>query len=122
MTETTTIMIVDDSKVSRMMISAIIKNKHPEIELIEASNGEEAIKLSIENKISFFSVDLNMPGIDGIELISILKKDFPLVKYALLTANIQDAVKKKAKEVGAVCFNKPVSDDCINKMLEYFNV
>jgi len=121
MTDIKTIMIIDDSKVSRMMISSIIKNRRPDIKLIEASNGEEAIELSSAALVNFFSVDLNMPGIDGLELIALLKNDFPSSKFALLTANIQDTVKKNAKEAGAACFNKPISEDCIDKMLEYFH-
>ncbi len=121
MPNTKKIMIVDDSKVSRMMISAIIKNHNPEIVIIEASNGQEALTLSKAEPVDFFSVDLNMPGIDGIETITQLKKDFASSKFALLTANIQEAIHKKATGVGAKCFNKPISEDCILKMLEYFN-
>ncbi len=120
MPELKKIMIIDDSKVSRMMISSIIKKKHTNVELLEASDGKEAIELSTKNDIDFFSVDLNMPGIDGLELISILKKHFPESKFALLTANIQDTVKENAINIGAKCFNKPISEDNINNMMEYF--
>lgn len=120
MPENKTIMIVDDSKVSRMMITAIIKNNHPDMAFIEASDGGEAIELSKGQSIDFFSVDLNMPGIDGLELITKLKSNFPNSKYALLTANIQDAIKTKAEQAGAICINKPISETCIGTMLEYF--
>ncbi|VAW68019.1 hypothetical protein MNBD_GAMMA09-2371 [hydrothermal vent metagenome] len=121
MSDCNTIMIIDDSRVSRMMISAIIKSKAPELMIIEAADGKQAIELSKKNSINFFSVDLNMPGIDGIETITLLKEGLPGAKYALLTANIQDTIHKKAAQAGAKCFNKPISEECISKMLEYFN-
>ena len=51
------LMVVDDSKVSRMMISAIVKDKYPEMVIHEASNGDEALALSNGKEIDLFSVD-----------------------------------------------------------------
>lgn len=116
-----TLMIIDDSKVSRMMITAIIKDKIPDINILEASSGDEALILSKDKSIDFFSVDYNMPGIDGLELISLLKKNYARSKFALLTANIQDATHTKAKGIGAACINKPISEDSIHRMLEHFD-
>lgn len=121
MSSSKTLMIIDDSKVSRMMITAIIKDKKPDLNIIESSNGNEALDLSKGKSIDFFSIDYNMPGIDGLELISQLKKDFSSSKFALLTANIQDATHAKAKTIGATCINKPISEDSIIKMLGYFD-
>lgn len=116
-----TLMIIDDSKVSRMMIKAIIKDKRPDLNILEASNGDEALSSSKGKTIEFFSVDYNMPGIDGLELINRFKDDFSRSKFALLTANIQDATHAKAKSIGATCINKPISEESILKMLEYFD-
>jgi len=116
-----TLMIIDDSKVSRMMISAIVKSTHPDIILLEASNAEEALEISQGKLINYFSVDFNMPGIDGLELIGKLKVNFPDGKFALLTANIQDAIQQRTLQAGAVCINKPISEASIARMLEYFH-
>lgn len=121
MSDSKTVLIVDDSKVSRMMIKAIIKDQHPEWTLLEAGNADEAIECSSANKIDYFSVDLNMPGKDGLELITILKPQMPQSVFALLTANIQEHVHKGAKELGAHCFNKPITETSISEMLRYFN-
>ena len=121
MSSSKTLMIIDDSKVSRMMIKAMISDKRPEFNILEASNADEAINLSKGISIDFFSVDYNMPGIDGLELISLLKKDFTDSKFSLLTANIQETTHIKAKGVGAKCINKPISEDSITEMLEHFD-
>ena len=115
------LMIIDDSKVSRMMIKAIIIDKHPKITIYEAGNGEEALQTAEGKQIDYFSVDYNMPIMNGIEFITAMKQKRPNSKFVLLTANIQDATHKKADEIGAKCINKPITEDTILKMLEHFN-
>ncbi len=115
-----TLMIVDDSKVSRMMIKAIIVDKYPDMTIFEAGDGQEAIDLAEDKSIDFFSVDYNMPIMDGIEFITIMKSKREAAKFALLTANIQEATHKKAEQIGAKCINKPISEKCITEMLEHF--
>lgn len=121
MTDTKTILIVDDSKVSRMMIKAIIKDHHPSWVMLEAGSADEAIEINKQHSIDYFSVDLNMPGRDGLELISIFKSTNTSGKYALLTANIQEQIKQNASDLGVNCINKPITEISIGKMLVYFN-
>ncbi len=115
-----TLMIVDDSKVSRMMIMSMIKDKESDWDMIEAANGDEAITKSANKSIDFFSVDLNMPGMDGLTVIETLTPNFPAAKMVLLTANIQDTTHEKASALGAICVNKPITEASINQVLEYF--
>jgi len=121
MSDSKTILIVDDSKVSRMMIKAVIKDLHPEWSLLEAGNADEAIEVNTANQINYYSIDLNMPGKDGLELISLLKQTNPGADYALLTANIQEHIRQTAESLGAFCINKPITEASISKMLEHFN-
>lgn len=121
MSDNKTLMIVDDSKVSRMMIKAIILDKAPDINIIEAGDGQEALELAEGKEVDYFSVDYNMPNMDGIEFINKMSQQRTASKFALLTANIQEATHKKAEQIGAKCINKPISETCIMSMLEYFN-
>jgi len=117
-----TILVVDDSKVSRMMIKSQIAPAQPDWEILEAASGEEALEIVADNKsIDYFSIDLNMPGIDGLELIEKLQDDFPTKKMALLTANIQEDIFKRAMGLGAACFNKPITAKVMTEQMEYFN-
>lgn len=104
-----------------MMISAIIKQQQPDWSVLEASNSDEALAIISEQVIDYFSVDLNMPGQDGLELITSLKKSLPESKFALLTANIQEHTHKSAEDLGAACINKPITEASISQMLDYFN-
>jgi len=116
-----TLLIVDDSKVSRMMISALVNELDSSFQLLEADCGDSALEMCKTNSIDFFSVDLNMPGIDGLELIKKLIPEYPNAKFSLLTANVQDSIQAQCEELGIKYTEKPVTEDCIRLMLEYFN-
>ena len=62
MNSTTTILVVDDSRVSRMMSRAFILNKHPEWKIEEAGTGEEAIEKMSQIVPALVLMDVNMPA------------------------------------------------------------
>ncbi|MFQ5469647.1 MAG: response regulator transcription factor [Gammaproteobacteria bacterium] len=121
MTTDKTFMVVDDSKVTRMMVSAMVKASRPDWTILEAPDGNIALSLVNEHPVDLFSIDLNMPDMDGLELIEKLNSQLPEAKKALLTANIQQSTHEKSRLLGARCINKPITDETINAMLEYFN-
>ncbi|MCP3688497.1 MAG: response regulator [Gammaproteobacteria bacterium] len=121
MSEKTTLLIVDDSKVSRIMIRGIVTKKEPGWNIVEADSAEEALEKAAQADIDFFSIDLNMPGTDGLEMITQLPERYTSTPKVLLTANIQDSIASRASELGATCIHKPVTEDSIDKMLKVFN-
>lgn len=109
-----TILVVDDSIVSRMMIKAIIESNVQGVNIIEAGNGEQALNRVGENKaIDIAFIDFNMPGMTGLELISALAHKLTIPKVALLTANIQNQIKEQASALGVTFMNKPINEDVI---------
>lgn len=108
-----TILVVDDSRVSRMLVRAIIDHADKQAEVIEASNGEEALTKTESSQISIAILDLNMPGMDGLVLATKLLERFPTAKIGLLTANIQDMVRQKAKALGITFIGKPITEEKI---------
>jgi two-component system chemotaxis response regulator CheY len=108
-----TILVVDDSRVSRMLVRAIIDHADKQAQVIEASNGEEALTRTESVQISLAILDLNMPGMDGLVLASKLRERFPTIKMGLLTANIQEMVRKKANELGITFIPKPITEERI---------
>ncbi|MDH5393070.1 MAG: response regulator [Gammaproteobacteria bacterium] len=121
MSKAKSLLIVDDSKVSRMMLIAMLKDLHPDWIVEESANAEQALQVNKQKDFDFYSVDFNMPGKNGLELIAEFKNNKPSAKYALLTANIQEHIQKSAAEMGAKCINKPITDTSISIMLNYFN-
>ena len=113
-----TILVVDDSVVSRMMIKAIIESYVPEVNIIEAGNGDQALERVIDNMaIDIAFIDFNMPGMTGLELISALADKLTIPKVALLTANIQNEIREQALAAGVTFLNKPFNEEVISTFL-----
>ena len=60
-----TVLVVDDSKVSRMVIKAHILAVHPHWQVVEAGTGDEAVELVARSVPDYCTVDVNMPGMPG---------------------------------------------------------
>jgi len=108
-----TILVVDDSRVSRMLVRAIIDNADKQTEIVEACNGEDALIKTESVQMTVAILDLNMPGMDGLVLAKKLLKRFPKAKIGLLTANIQEVVREKAKALGITFIPKPITEEKI---------
>ena len=112
------VLIVDDSRVSRMMISAIVKDQHPDWPIIEASNGEEALsKAASSGDIHLMILDYNMPGMDGLSLAKSLRASHPESFISLLTANVQNSTRDKAKDLGVFFAPKPITEERIVEIM-----
>ncbi|MFO1389425.1 response regulator transcription factor [Cellvibrio sp.] len=114
----TEILVVDDSRASRMLILAIIKNELPNARILEASNGDEALKLLESSKPAIAILDMNMPGITGLELATKIADISPATVRALLTANIQESTRLEAERNSVHFFKKPVSERVLKEILQ----
>ena len=114
------LLIVDDSKMSRMMISRLIADLRPDWRLAEAPNGAEALAMIEQEAPSFVSMDVNMPGLNGLEVAGRIRLHHPQVRIVLCTANIQDAVRQAAEKAGVRFVAKPITADSIAHMVTLF--
>jgi two-component system, chemotaxis family, chemotaxis protein CheY len=98
---TKTIMTVDDSPSMRQMITFTLKEAGYEV--IEAADGQEALKKLNTEKADMLITDLNMPNMDGIELIKALRQlqDYRFIPIIMLTTESEESKKKAGKEAGA---------------------
>jgi CheY-like chemotaxis protein len=114
------LLIVDDSKMSRMMISRIVADLRPSWRLSEASSGEEALRVIEQNPPDLISMDVNMPGISGLEAAGRIRLHFPNIRVILCTANIQDAVRQAAERAGVKFVAKPITPESVARMVSLF--
>ena len=96
-----TLLIVDDSASMRQMVSFTLKDAGYEV--IAAANGKDALGKLDGAKIAMVITDLNMPEMDGIELIRQLRgrPGFKFTPIVMLTTESQDAKKLAGKQAGA---------------------
>lgn len=94
-------MLVDDHALIRDAIKAYFK-ENTEFELAgEAKNGVQALDLMKENQYDLILSDINMPEMDGLELMKNIKSDYPDQKVLVLTMFNDNAQIKKMIELGA---------------------
>ena len=96
-----TVMTVDDSASIRQMVSFTLKNAGYEV--IEATDGKDAVDKLSGACVNMVLTDLNMPVMDGLELIRQIRSggSNKFVPIIMLTTESQDTKKKEGKTAGA---------------------
>jgi two-component system chemotaxis response regulator CheY len=95
------IMTADDSVSVRQMVAFTLRNAGHDV--VEAENGRDALNKLNGTNVNMLITDLNMPNMDGIELIKKVraKQRFKFMPIIMLTTESQDAKKKEGKAAGA---------------------
>lgn len=114
------LLIVDDSKVSRMVIRARILDIHPEWQIIEAASGNEAIELVDKDTPDFCTMDINMPGTIGTDAAEQILAKHPSMRIVIFSANIQESFQNRASSIGAIFVAKPVTEKSIAEAIAHF--
>ncbi len=112
-----TVLIVDDSKLARIVAGKALAALQPEWEKVEAGNAQEALGILKERKVDVAMIDFNMPDKDGLELASEIRSTYPTMPIAVITANIQDEVITRAREVNATFVSKPLTEEGLRGFL-----
>ena len=98
---TKTIMVVDDSTSMRQMVKFTLAGAGYQV--IEATDGVDALAKSTVQKVDLFMTDLNMPNMDGIELTRKLRAmtQYRFTPIVLLTTESHQEKKVEGKAAGA---------------------
>lgn len=96
------VLIVDDSGTIRRVVSASLRLLEG-VEVVEASNGFEALRLLRERKIDLAIVDIHMPEMSGLQLLGFMKSDPSLssIPVIILTTERSEEDRKRGMELGA---------------------
>ncbi|HEY9104927.1 response regulator [Chitinimonas sp.] len=112
------VLIVDDSRVSRMLARAYLEEMRPDWVFFEAANGEEAIAIAQKEAIELITLDVNMPGMSGLAAGERILQLRPGICIVVLTANVQSSVRQRAEALGMHFLQKPVTETTITHLLE----
>jgi CheY-like chemotaxis protein len=103
------VLIIEDSSTTRAVIRVYLVGHY--CEFIEASNGNDGLRLARESKPDVIVVDLKMPGMDGFTFCRTVRAD-PRLKATpifLITGSKGDEIKREAMAAGASYFmTKPL--------------
>jgi DNA-binding NarL/FixJ family response regulator len=100
----TDIMLVDDHKIMRDGLKAILR-QHAAFRIVgEAESGAEAVQLAISIKPQIVLMDLNLPGLNGIEATAEILRHLPETRIVILSMYDDDASVMEAMRAGARAF------------------
>lgn len=118
------ILVADDNQQIRMLVSAALRILGHE--LLMAVDGEEALRIATEEQPDLMLLDVQMPQLDGFEVLSFLRKkpETADIKVVMLTTAAQTADKKRGAELGAIDyvvkpFEPKVLRGVVERALEY---
>jgi len=112
-----TVLIVDDSKLARIVAGKALAELQPEWQKLEASSAAEALDIIAGTSVDLCLIDFNMVEKDGLELAEELRAKRPDMPLAIITANIQDEIIARARAAGATFVAKPVTSDGLQGFL-----
>ena len=117
-----TIMIVDDSASVRQVVGIALKGAGYEV--LEASDGKDALAKLTGQKVHLIISDVNMPNMDGITLVKELKKhpNYKFTPVMMLTTESQEAKKAEGQAAGAKAwivkpFQPPQMLDAVSRLV-----
>jgi CheY-like chemotaxis protein len=100
------VLIVDDSATMRSIVRKLLTGLRFPLEISEAREGIEALKQIAGGKFDFVFLDYSMPGLNGVETLSEIKRQYPRVQVVIMTSLQDDAVAQRARAAGAAAFLK----------------
>ena len=116
-TSSKSVLVVDDSRISRLLIKSLVLARFPNWTIEEAPTGNEALRMAQERAFDYCTMDINMPGIPGTEATEFLLKMCPTLRVALFSANIQEAQHVRAAQLGVPFVAKPVTEKSVAQVL-----
>ncbi|OYW14373.1 MAG: two-component system response regulator [Rhodospirillales bacterium 12-54-5] len=119
-----TCLIVDDSKIVRKVVRRIIEGL--KFNVLEAENGQEAVDLVKANAVDVIILDWNMPVMDGLECMQVIRADATLAAQPIIIfcttenefSKIQTAIMAGANEY----VMKPFDEEIIAGKLRQFDL
>jgi len=111
------VLVVDDSKLARMVMASAFRRIRPDWPLVETSNADEALATVSEGAVDLALIDFNMPGTDGLELVANIRKTHPGMPVAVVSANVQDEIIGRARQLDAGFIAKPLTDEALEAFL-----
>ena len=100
-----TILIVEDSATTRALIRAVI-DELGEFETVEAGSGFEALKMLPQQEYDLIITDINMPDINGLELINFVRSNprYNRLPIIIVSTERSEEDKKRGMALGATAY------------------
>ena len=115
-----TILIVEDSATTRALIRAVI-DEIGEYETVEAESGFEALKMLPQQEYDLIVTDINMPDINGLELINFVRNNprYNRLPIIIVSTERSEEDKKRGMALGATAYvTKPFKSSELQEIIK----
>lgn len=98
----TTVLVVDDSATTRSLVASYLSDWE-DVEVVEAASGFEALRLLPALRVDLIVTDINMPDINGLELISFVRESPNYQKIPVVIISTENTAedRKRGLQLGA---------------------
>jgi two-component system, response regulator YesN len=104
------IMIVDDDSGFREILAETLAAFLPDCRIFVAKDGNDAMETLKGRKLHYVITDIHMPLMDGYELISNLRREYPDVAVCAMSGELTDDTVRRLESLGVTrCLRKPFS-------------
>lgn len=112
------IMVVDDSRIAQLQLQEILAGTDYEVTAC-CQNGEDALKMYDEIQPDLVTMDIVMPGIDGLDTARLILESHPDARVVMISSLAYDDTVDEANSIGAKGFvYKPFDQE---KILQAFD-
>lgn len=109
------VLVIDDADFMRMMLTDMLSHEHHKV--LQASGGGEGLEIlkgrTCGIPVDVCILDINMPGMNGLEVLERIKKGYPHLKVIMLSAMCTEEIVRKSMELGADSFVAKPFQACI---------
>ena len=114
-----TVMVVEDFEDNRFMMRRLLEMSGYQV--VEAINGEEAVKLAVEEKPALILMDLSLPLLDGLAATRRIREHAALRQVPIVAISAHDTADFHADALAAGCndyVTKPIDFDHLEALLK----
>lgn len=119
----TRVLVVDDSAIQRRLVGRLIE-KSGTLSVSHAGNGREALELIEQERPGVVLTDLQMPELDGLELVKQVRTRYPDLPVILMTAHGSEEIALAALQAGAASYvpKRALAGDLVATLREVLGV
>ena len=113
------LLVVEDDKVARVIMSVMITRKFPDISVYDAEDGRMGLELFKEYTPDIVITDINMPEMDGIQMAGVIKSIKADTKFIVITGYSDKNYLERFGEIGFSDYTlKPIEFKKLFVMIE----